>query len=180
MSLEHKANQHPESPVSGLDHAVRFCSNQNKKVLQKSGSAFDSASLGEAFAAHLPLPAELEPHVEEALRHVLENQGSLVRPRIVFQMSTAFDLSNAHSKDLAIALEYFHTASLIFDDLPCMDDGPNLNIPGARGLPRRSRGAPRSRFKSSAHLHCAVTSATAGSPHRIRPADRHRKLIVHS
>ena len=122
MSLEQKVNQHPESSVSGLDHAVRICS-ENAKALKESGSAFDSASLGEAFAAHLTLPAQLEPHLEEALRHVLDNPGSLVRPRIVFQMSTAFELSNAHSKDLAIALEYFHTASLIFDDLPCMDNG---------------------------------------------------------
>jgi geranylgeranyl diphosphate synthase type II len=29
----------------------------------------------------------------------------------------------------ALALEYFHTASLIFDDLPCMDNA--LERPGA-------------------------------------------------
>jgi geranylgeranyl pyrophosphate synthase len=31
-------------------------------------------------------------------------------------------LDEAAAKDLAIALEYFHTASLVFDDLPCMDN----------------------------------------------------------
>jgi geranylgeranyl pyrophosphate synthase len=31
-------------------------------------------------------------------------------------------LDSAHAKDLAVALEYFHTSSLLFDDLPCMDN----------------------------------------------------------
>jgi geranylgeranyl pyrophosphate synthase len=31
-------------------------------------------------------------------------------------------LSETHATDLAIGLEYFHTASLLFDDLPSMDD----------------------------------------------------------
>jgi geranylgeranyl pyrophosphate synthase len=84
---------------------------------------FESVDLGTEFAAGLPLPRELERHLEEALRHVLDAPGSLVRPRIVFQMAVAHHIDAAHAKDLAIALEYFHTSSLIFDDLPCMDNG---------------------------------------------------------
>ncbi len=82
----------------------------------------DSNYLTESFRASLPLPASLDPHFEEALRHVLDHPGSLVRPRLVFEMATAYGLTNAAAQDLAIALEYFHTASLLFDDLPCMDD----------------------------------------------------------
>ena len=41
---------------------------------------------------------------------------------MVFQMATAYGLDAQRAKNLAIALEYFHTASLIFDDLPCMDN----------------------------------------------------------
>jgi geranylgeranyl diphosphate synthase type II len=85
-------------------------------------NSFDLADLRGAFTAYLPVPAKLEPHLREALRRVLENPGSLVRPRLVFQMAIAYGLSHAHAKDLAIALEYFHTASLLFDDLPCMDN----------------------------------------------------------
>lgn len=81
-------------------------------------------------AASMPLPAGLEMHLKEALRHVLDNPGNLVRPRIVFQMSIAYDLPDARAENLAIALEYFHTASLIFDDLPCMD-----NASHRRGAP---------------------------------------------
>jgi len=93
-------------------------------------NGFDTDNLGGEFAAYLPLPANLDPHFEEALRHVLENPGSLVRPQIVFQMATAYDLDVARAKDLAIAIEYFHTASLLFDDLPCMDDAERR-----RGVP---------------------------------------------
>lgn len=93
-------------------------------------NAFHTADLGEDFAACLPLPARIDPHFEASLRHILENPGNLVRPRIVFQVATAYGLSMACAKDLAIALEYFHTASLLFDDLPCMD-----NAVRRRGVP---------------------------------------------
>ena len=85
-------------------------------------NAFNSANLGDEFAAYLPLPARLEPHFEESLRYILHLPGNLVRPRIVFQMAVAYGLRVGDAKDLAIALEYFHTASLLFDDLPCMDN----------------------------------------------------------
>ena len=75
-----------------------------------------------AFRSSLPLPAELEPHLEEALCHVLAHPGTLVRPRIVFEMALAYGLDTAPAQDLAVSLEYFHTASLIVDDLPCMDN----------------------------------------------------------
>jgi len=76
----------------------------------------------DAFSTGLPMPATLDPRFEEALRHVLDNPGSLIRPRMVFLVATAYGLQAAAARDLAIALEYFHTASLIFDDLPCMDN----------------------------------------------------------
>jgi geranylgeranyl pyrophosphate synthase len=84
----------------------------------------------DAFRTSLPLPAALDPHLEEAIRHVLDNPGSLVRPRMVFQVATAYGLDATPARDLAIALEYFHTASLLFDDLPCMD-----NASERRGVP---------------------------------------------
>jgi geranylgeranyl diphosphate synthase, type II len=86
--------------------------------------------LSEAFRDGLTLPATLDPHLEEALRHVLDHPGSLVRPRIASQIATAYGLDEECAKDQAIALEYFHTASLLFDDLPCMD-----NASERRGVP---------------------------------------------
>ena len=86
--------------------------------------------LADAFKTYLPLPLTLDPPFEEALRHVLDNPGSLVRPKIVFQVAMAYGMDATPAKDLAIALEYFHTASLVFDDLPCMD-----NAIERRGVP---------------------------------------------
>jgi geranylgeranyl pyrophosphate synthase len=82
----------------------------------------DTSFLAEAFGASLSFSGALEPNFEDALRHVLDNPGSLVRPKLVFQMATAYGLDPVRAQELAIALEYFHTASLLFDDLPCMDD----------------------------------------------------------
>ena len=90
----------------------------------------DTSFLAEAFSSSLPLSALLDPNFEDALRHVLDNPGSLVRPRLVFQMATAYGLDPVHAQELAVALEYFHTASLLFDDLPCMD-----NALERRGVP---------------------------------------------
>ncbi len=64
----------------------------------------------------------MEPHLRASLERVLEHPGSLIRPEIVLKVSSAFDVPPDRSIDLAIALEYFHTASLLFDDLPSMDD----------------------------------------------------------
>jgi geranylgeranyl diphosphate synthase, type II len=93
-------------------------------------NALGPKQLGAAFGSSLPLPNDLEPTIESALRYVLENPGSLVRPQIVMQMSLAYSSSEESARDLAIALEYFHTASLLFDDLPCMD-----NATQRRGIP---------------------------------------------
>jgi geranylgeranyl pyrophosphate synthase len=90
----------------------------------------NSAFLRESFRSSLPLPALLDTDFEEALRHVLSASGSMVRPRLVLRLGAAFGLDPKAAHNIAIALEYFHTASLIFDDLPCMD-----NALERRGVP---------------------------------------------
>jgi len=57
----------------------------------------------DAFSGGLLLPGTLDPNFEDALRHVLDNPGSLVRPRLVFQMATAYGMKTAHAQDLAVA-----------------------------------------------------------------------------
>ena len=79
-------------------------------------------SLASTFTDYFPLPAATEPHLRAALDRVLRNPGSLVRPQIVAKMFAAYGLPAGHATELGLALEYFHTASLLFDDLPCMDD----------------------------------------------------------
>jgi geranylgeranyl diphosphate synthase type II len=85
-------------------------------------SELNTMPFADAFSTGIHLPPTIAPHLEEALRHVLDHPGSLIRPRMVYLVATAYGLDSARARDLAIALEYFHTASLIFDDLPCMDN----------------------------------------------------------
>ena len=89
-----------------------------------------TAGLRTAFSEYMPLPSTLEPHLREALSRVLENPGSLIRPELVLQVALAYGLSESLATNMAIGLEYFHTASLLFDDLPAMDDATER-----RGVP---------------------------------------------
>ena len=86
--------------------------------------------LRNTFTGSFPLPDDTEPHLRASLDRVLRNPGSLIRPQIVARMFAAYGLPDAHAAELGIALEYFHTASLLFDDLPSMDDAVER-----RGLP---------------------------------------------
>jgi len=105
-----------------LESFVNRCNTKIRVMMDEPMEVSESRPFAQAYSTGLPLPPTLDPHFEEALLHVLDNPGSLVRPLIVFQVATAYGLDPVPAKDLAIALEYFHTASLLFDDLPCMDD----------------------------------------------------------
>lgn len=73
-------------------------------------------SLPEAFERFGP-----ENRVKEAMIYALQGDAKRFRPALVFMVADALrqeaDVSNA-----ALTAEYFHTASLIADDMPCMDD----------------------------------------------------------
>jgi geranylgeranyl pyrophosphate synthase len=86
--------------------------------------------LKEAFSSYLSLPLNLEPHLRDALVHMLGTPGSQVRPEIVLEISPGCGLSEGDAIGLASAPEYFHTASLLFNDLPSMDDASKR-----RGVP---------------------------------------------
>lgn len=88
------------------------------------------AALLDAFTAGLPVTTQTEPHLRGALEQTLAHPGSLVRAQLVFDMAGAYGLPADRSRNLAVAIEYFHTASLLFDDLPCMDDATQR-----RGMP---------------------------------------------
>lgn len=59
--------------------------------------------------------------LRDACEYALMNGGKRFRPALVLMIAKAlgkgFDVADA-----ALGVEYFHTASLIADDLPCMDD----------------------------------------------------------
>jgi len=78
--------------------------------------------LRHAFHAGMALPPGTEPHLAGALRDTLQHPGSMVRAELAYRIASSLGMSDERSENLAIAIEYFHTASLLFDDLPAMDD----------------------------------------------------------
>jgi geranylgeranyl diphosphate synthase, type II len=61
------------------------------------------------------------PHLLSAMSHALLGGGKRFRPLIFVMMVSREDCLKA-SIDIGCAVEMVHTASLILDDLPCMDD----------------------------------------------------------
>jgi geranylgeranyl diphosphate synthase type II len=59
--------------------------------------------------------------LRDACEYALTNGGKRFRPLIVFMVAEALG-HGLDVTDAALAVEYFHTASLIADDLPCMDN----------------------------------------------------------
>jgi geranylgeranyl pyrophosphate synthase len=71
---------------------------------------------------HLPDASGTEQHLAAALAQVAAAPGSLLRARVVLAAARSHGLPAAAGAQLSCALEYFHSASLLLDDLPCMDD----------------------------------------------------------
>ncbi len=88
----------------------------------KVRDSLSKARLLSAFASSLPLPGQTEPQLLGALCQVLQLPGSLIRAQLVYEVACAYQVPDDQAQEMAIAIEYFHSASLLFDDLPCMDN----------------------------------------------------------
>lgn len=77
-----------------------------------------------------PVAARMEPHLEAAVGQAVSEPGKLIRARLVHAAARASGMGETEALQLACAVEYFHVASLLLDDLPCMD-----NADTRRGLP---------------------------------------------
>lgn len=90
-------------------------------------------SRGRVIAAvrrHLPAIARTEPALQAALAQGAAHPGKLLRGQLAWAAARQHGLRPAAADRLACALEYFHTSSLLLDDLPCMD-----NAVMRRGVP---------------------------------------------
>lgn len=83
-----------------------------------------------AFQECLPPDAFTEQNLAGAVAHSVRHPGSMVRARTCYLLSRDFGLGDDAALNLALSIELFHTASLLFDDLPCMDDAQER-----RGVP---------------------------------------------
>lgn len=59
--------------------------------------------------------------LRDACEYALRNGGKRFRPSITLMVADAIG-KGANATQAALSIEYLHTASLIADDLPCMDD----------------------------------------------------------
>lgn len=74
------------------------------------------------FRSLLPLTANTEPHLRGVIDDALSHPGSMVRAQLAYAIMRSYHVDSIRARSAAVAIEYFHTASLIFDDLPAMDN----------------------------------------------------------
>lgn len=80
------------------------------------------ALLAETFASSMGTLEGVEPRLAAALGDILTHPGSLVRAVTAYQMGIQMGVAERAGRSVACGIEYLHTASLVIDDLPAMDD----------------------------------------------------------
>ena len=79
----------------------------------------------EYLKSNIPKVNSFHPHYNRALEYIISNSGKHFRPKLLLSIVKAYEpLLVESSYKIALAVELFHTYSLIHDDLPCMDDSP--------------------------------------------------------
>ena len=74
-----------------------------------------------ALEQYLPADDELPTAIVPAMRHALAG-GKRVRPLLVIRAAQAFGLDAGSVLPTACGIEMMHCATLVHDDLPCIDD----------------------------------------------------------
>src|SRR5882724_8177096 len=75
-----------------------------------------------ALTANLVASSGVEAHLGAVVIGALDNPGRLFRAMLVWRVATGLGSELELADSLACSVEYFHLASLLLDDLPCMDD----------------------------------------------------------
>ncbi len=78
--------------------------------------------MGGSFTHGMGSLDRVEPRMAAALQDILARPGSLVRAVIAYLVGIEMGLAEQSARAMACGIEYLHTASLVFDDLPAMDD----------------------------------------------------------
>lgn len=78
--------------------------------------------LAAALREHAPITPGMEAHLRDAITDTAGRPGKLLRATLAYAGMRANGADAEASALLAAAIEFFHVASLLLDDLPCMDD----------------------------------------------------------
>lgn len=84
----------------------------------------------ESFRQGMGRPEGVERRLAAAIGDLLARPGSMVRAVTAYLTGIQMGMAEGGSRALACGIEYLHTASLVFDDLPAMDDAR-----ARRGMP---------------------------------------------
>ncbi|MDB4384798.1 polyprenyl synthetase family protein [Opitutaceae bacterium] len=127
-------------------------------------------SIVQALKEYSPNVRNSETHLARVLDQAVGNPGKLIRARLVDAAATTHGMDRDGALQLACAVEYFHLASLLLDDLPCMDDAQMR-----RGMkcPHRVHGEAPTILSALALINRAyalVGFALAGEAPQIRLA----------
>lgn len=129
------------------------------------------ASLADAIAILLRANAPAGPGTPQTLASVVvgavSNTGSLKRATLAFLTGKSLGAGAAATENFACAVEYFHVASLLLDDLPCMD---NAAVRRGVSCAHRTHGEAPTVLGALALINKAyalIWSAAAGLP-RLR------------
>ncbi|MEC7840257.1 MAG: polyprenyl synthetase family protein [Chlamydiota bacterium] len=119
-----------------------------------------------------------ETPIRKACEYALLNGGKRFRPVITLMVAEALN-KNADVMQAALTVEYFHTASLVADDLPCMDDDDD----------RRNQPALHKAFGEGMALlvtyaliaegyRCLYTNAASLANSSLPHANEHEKICL--
>ena len=115
-------------------------------------------------------PAQMSP-VTEAMRYSVLAPGKRIRPLLTLAVSNFLGSTPAYAIHVACAIEMIHSASLILDDLPCMDNDRE----------RRNRLSTHVKFGESLAILAAVSLLTQSycmiATHETLSQDLRLKLI---
>lgn len=81
-----------------------------------------SALMVGSFAHGMGPMDRVEPRLAAALGDILSRPGSMVRAVTAYLVGIEMGMAEEAARAVACGIEYLHTASLVFDDLPAMDD----------------------------------------------------------
>ncbi len=82
----------------------------------------NQAQIDVALKDSLPAEGTRPAILHEAMRYCVLNGGKRIRPSLCIATAEAFGASALEALQPAVALELFHSSTLVHDDLPCMDD----------------------------------------------------------
>jgi len=104
---------------------MAYASFMSSIVLSGINSRENMQNFDNYLKSNIPKIDTFHPNYNSAIEHILSVSGKHFRPKLLLSIVKAYEpLLLESSYKVALALEIFHTYSLIHDDLPAMDDSP--------------------------------------------------------